>query len=85
MVAKRDYRFITLDVLELAAQTPDRDLADSLRHLVVAYNALARSDGQRLGRSATVAGAIVAYLSQYRQTEVNECSEAIGHTRRIAI
>jgi len=24
MVAKRDYRFITLDVLELAAQTPDR-------------------------------------------------------------
>jgi hypothetical protein len=56
MVAKRDYRFITLDVLELAAQTPDRDLADSLRQLVVAYNALARSNGQRLGHLSTVAG-----------------------------
>jgi hypothetical protein len=33
MVAKRDYRAITLDVLELAAQTPDRDLADSRRQL----------------------------------------------------
>ena len=53
MVAKRDYRFITLDVLELAAQTPDRDLADSLRHLVVAYNALARSNWQRLSRPPT--------------------------------
>jgi hypothetical protein len=30
-------------------------------------------------------GAIVADLSEYRQTEVNECPEAIGHTRRIAI
>ena len=54
MVAKRDYRAISLDVLELAAQTPDRDLADSLRQLVVAYNALARSNEQPIGRPSTI-------------------------------
>ena len=39
---QRDYRVITLDVLELAAQTPDRDLAESLRQLLIAYSALVR-------------------------------------------
>ena len=50
MVAKRDYRAITLDVLELVAQTPDRDLADSLKQLLVAYSALVRSNEQLIGR-----------------------------------
>jgi hypothetical protein len=53
MLAKRDYRAITLDVLELAEQTLDRDVADSLRQLVVAYNALVRSNEQPIGRSST--------------------------------
>ena len=63
MVAKRDYRLITLDVLELAAQTPHRDLADSLRQLLVAYNALARSNGQAVGRP------LVAAADRYGRSE----------------
>ena len=42
MAAKRDHRVITLDVLELAAQTPDRDLAERLRQLLIVYSALVR-------------------------------------------
>ena len=39
---QRDCWVITLDVLELAAQTPDRDLAEGLRQLLIAYSALVR-------------------------------------------
>lgn len=65
---QRDYWVIALDVLELAAQTPDRDLAESLRQLLM-HTALsfAAKSLHQLHRLT-----IMAHLNG-RQTPGSEC------------